>query len=490
MELRDHLQALRKHWKVVVACTLCSVLAALGITLAQAKVFEAKARLFVSVQVTGQDTSGLAQGGQFTQQRVKSYADIVDSPQVAAAVISQLKLSETPEELSKKVTASAPLDTVLIDVSVRDTSAARARDIANATAAQLGLLVNALEKPPGAAISPVKVSVVREASLPIAPAAPNSSLNVALGLLIGLALGAGGALLRHTLDTSVKDPDELQKRTGVVTLGTIANDPDATKRPLIVQVDPHSSRAEAFRQLRTNLQFVDIDNPPRSIVVTSSVPSEGKSTTTCNLAITLAQAGIRVALVDGDLRRPQVATYLGLEGAVGLTSVLVGRAELDDALQVWGAAGALHVLPAGPTPPNPSELLGSQGMSDLLRTLEDRYDLVIVDSPPLLPVTDAAVLSTIASGALLLVRYGRTRREQVDRALESLRAVDAHLFGVVLNMTPTKGPGAYQYGYGYGYKGEPYGDNAKSPALPEPRTAVQPHRQRRTAQADPSRSPR
>ncbi|MEP6463247.1 MAG: Wzz/FepE/Etk N-terminal domain-containing protein, partial [Frankiaceae bacterium] len=235
MNLRDYARSLRNHWLLLTACTLACVLAALGVTLAQSPVYEASARLFVSVQTTGQDSSGLAQGGQFTQQRVKSYASIVNSPQVSAAVLKQLKLPGTAESLSKQVTASAPLDTVLIDVAVRDGSAARARNIANAVAAQFGLLVNELETPQGVKVSPVKVSVVRQASLPASPASPNRTLNLALGLLVGLALGAAGAVLRDTLDTSVKSPDELHERTGIVTLAAIANDPDAAKQPLIVQ---------------------------------------------------------------------------------------------------------------------------------------------------------------------------------------------------------------------------------------------------------------
>ena len=213
---------------------------------------------------------------------------------------------------------------------------------------------------------------------------------------------------------------------------------------------PSASRAEAFRQLRTNLQFVDIEHPLRSVVVTSSVPGEGKSTTTCNLAITLAQAGLQVILVEGDLRRPRIADYMGMERAVGLTSVLLGRTQLDDALQAWGD-GALQVLASGPLPPNSSELLGSQGMQDLLRELENRADIVLIDAPPLLPVTDAAVLGTLTSGLVMLIRSNQTRREQVARAVATVNAVGATLLGGVLNMVPTRGPDSYSYGYGYGY---------------------------------------
>jgi len=227
-----------------------------------------------------------------------------------------------------------------------------------------------------------------------------------------LLLGVGLAMLRETLDTTVKTADDLQRQAQAPVLGVIEFDPEAKTHPLVVQVDPHSSRAEAFRQLRTNLQFVDVDRRPTSIVVTSSLPEEGKTTTTVNLAITLAQAGVSVALVEGDLRRPRLADYLGIEGSVGLTTVLVGQAALPDAVQEWGGAGLL-VLPSGQTPPNPSELLGARGMTDIVRELERRVDLVLIDAPPLLPVTDAAVLSVICSGTLLIVQHGHTKREQV-----------------------------------------------------------------------------
>lgn len=298
---------------------------------------------------------------------------------------------------------------------------------------------------------------MRSADLPVTPTSPRPTLNLALGLLVGLAVGVGAAVLRETLDTSLKGAEAVQEQLGLPTLGLIGYDAETPKRPLIVHSSPRSTRAEAFRQLRTNLQFVDVDHPPRSIVVTSSLPQEGKSTATCNLAIALGQAGLRVVLVEGDLRRPRIGDYMGVEAAVGLTDVLVGRAELRDVLQPWGSID-LRVLPSGPTPPNPSELLGSHQMQGLLTRLEADADLVLIDAPPLLPVTDAAILATLASGAIMVVRAGKTSRDQARRAVEVLRSVDAHIYGVVMNMVPTKGPGAAAYGYyGYGYGGSKSG---------------------------------
>jgi succinoglycan biosynthesis transport protein ExoP len=451
VDLRDYTRVLRKRWRLVALCLLVGIGAAAAVTWTAKPKYEASTQLFVAAKDTAADLNSLAQGGQFTQQRVQSYADIVNSPEVTSAVAAQLHNGLTAKQIAGEISASAPLNTVLINVHVTDPNRQRAQLLANAVSDQFALFVNTLETPNGSTTSPVKVSVVKRAALPTGPVSPRKTLNLALGLLVGLAVGIGGAVLRETLDTTVKDPEALQRDQGLSTLGAIAFDPDAKKRPLIVQADPHSSRAEAFRQLRTNLQFVDIDRTPRSIVVTSSVPNEGKTTTATNLAIALAESGMRVLLVEADLRRPRIAEYLGIEGAVGLTSVLIGQAELADAVQVWGKTRQLHVLPSGPTPPNPSELLGSQGMAELIRELELSYDLVLVDAPPLLPVTDAAVVSTAVSGALVVVRHGHTKREQLARAVQSLRSVDATIYGVVLTMTPAKGPDSYYYGYGYRY---------------------------------------
>ena len=347
------------------------------------------------------------------------------------------------------VTASVVPDTVLLETTVTDASPARAEAIARGLAATFPRVITALETPTQGGPSPIKVSVVEAPALPTSPVSPRPLRNLALALVLGLLLGVGLAVLRETLDNTVKNPDDALEATGAATLGAIAYDEQTRKRPLIVSDSPRSVRSEAFRQLRTNLQFVQVDGPLRSLVITSSVPGEGKSTTACNLAITMAQAGLRVCLVEADLRRPRVADYLGLVGAVGMTDVLIGRVRLEEALQPWGD-GMLAVLPSGPLPPNPSELLSSHGMAELMKSLQDRFDLVLLDAPPLLPVTDGAVLSTLADGAVLCVRASKTRRDQLTQAAGALRAVDAKVLGVVLTMVPTKGPDAY-HGYGNDY---------------------------------------
>ena len=451
MDLRDYVRLLRRRWRLIVVCALVAVAAAIGVTLSSTKVYTAKSQLFVNAGEAGSSNIDNAYtGGLFTQQRVKSYVSVITSVRTGTLVQKDLGLDDSPRAIADKISASAPLDTVLIDVAVKDSNPQRAQSIADSVGKVFPGLVDEIEKPPGKGVSPVHVALAQQAELPTVPTSPRPKLNLALGLLVGLAVGVGGAVLRDTLDTSVKGPEQAQELVGAPVLGAINYDPDASK-PLVVVHSPNSVRSEAFRQLRTNLQFVDIEHPLRSVVFTSSVPGEGKSTTTCNLAITLAQAGLRVVLMEGDLRRPRIADYMGMEGAVGLTSVLLGRTPLEDALQPWGD-GSLQVLASGPLPPNPSELLGSQGMQELLRSLESHADIVLIDAPPLLPVTDAAVLGTLTSGVVMLIRSNATKREQVTRAVATVNAVGATLLGGVLNMVPARGPDSYSYGYGYSYK--------------------------------------
>ncbi len=361
----------------------------------------------------------------------------------------------TPSRLSHEISAASQPDTVILTATVTDPSASRAQLLANSVGVQFGLLVADLERPANGKAPSVTARVVQRAQLSASPVSPTPTRNIGLGAALGLLVGLGAAFARNALDTSVKSAEQLERLTGVPNLGSIAFDPKVRRHPLIVQEHPNAARSEAFRQIRTSLQFIDIDHPEKMIAVASSLPEEGKTTTLCNLAIALAQAGNRVVLVEADLRRPRAAEYLGLEGAVGLTNVLVGQASLDDVLQPWGD-DLFSVLASGPTPPNPSELLASDRMRKLLVELQESYDTILIDTPPLLPVTDAAAIAVHCDGALLITRYGATSRDQVQKAVAVLTGVGARVLGTVFSMTPATDSGTYYYAYGpYSAQGKP-----------------------------------
>uniref|UniRef100_UPI0012F833BE CpsD/CapB family tyrosine-protein kinase n=1 Tax=Nocardioides alkalitolerans TaxID=281714 RepID=UPI0012F833BE len=267
---------------------------------------------------------------------------------------------------------------------------------------------------------------------------------------------------------TIKNAEEVTSVASAPLLGAIAFDGATKTEPLVTSLPSHAPRAEAFRVLRTNLQFVDVDAESKIFVVTSALPSEGKTTTSVNLAITLAQAGQRVLLIEGDLRRPKALEALNIDAAVGVTTVLVGKVSFPDAIQKHSESD-LHVLGAGAVPPNPAELLQSRAMADLLSEARSAYDIVIIDAPPLLPVTDAALITAQSDGALLIVRHGKTTRDQLTGAVDRLQQVGGDLVGVVMNMVPTKRGAGYGDGYGYGY-GYGYAPQAPATAVPTRRS--------------------
>lgn len=453
MELRDYLRILHRSWILVLVTTLVGLLIAAGYSLLVSPKYQATTQLFVSVRSEGAATGDLVQGGTFARQVVASYVDIVNTAIVLDPVVEQLGLDQTTAQLATQITATSALNTVNIEITATDEDPEQAAAIANATAESFTNVVqNVLEKPEGedAGPSPVQIRAVQPATVPTGPTSPNVPLNLVLGALVGLALGIGIAVLRSVLDTRIHSLHDIESITDAPMLGGIALDPEAKKRPLIVHADPRNPRAESFRALRTNLQFLNVEGGPRIFVISSAGPGEGKSTTAANLAISLAETGVKVALLDGDLRLPKVAEYMGIEGGVGMTDVLIGRANIGDVLQKWGST-QLYVLPAGRIPPNPSELLGSSAMDKLLAALAEHFDYVLIDAPPLLLVTDAAVISKKARGAILVAASGSTKKQELQGAVRTLESAGASLMGVVVTMLPTKGPDSYGYGtYAYG----------------------------------------
>ncbi|MBC6456846.1 polysaccharide biosynthesis tyrosine autokinase [Actinomadura sp. HBU206391] len=437
MEFIKYLRLLRRHWLLIVVSVVLSGGVAWVVTMRQTPQYRASITMFVSAADRTTNSSTAYQASLLSQERVKSYANLLKSERIASKLSSTLNGGLSAENLQARISAEAIPETVLLRAMVVDESPARAKSLADALGVEFVALVQELERPPGDARPLVKVTVVDDAQVPTAPVSPQPLLNLMLGLLAGFAIGVGGSLLREDADSSVKSGDDLRRLTGGAVLGTIRYDGAVSKRPNVGHGAMHTPRAEAFRFLRANLQFVDVDEPVRLVVITSALPKEGRSLTTCDLAVALAQAGKRVIVVDADLRKPRIARYLGVDGTAGLTSVLVGHTGLDDALQQWRDL-PLFVLSSGPVPPNPGELLGSQHMQKLLLDVRDRADIVLLDTPPLLPVADATVLARNCDGAVMIARHGRTQTDELRSGVERLRAADVRLLGSVLNMVPAK----------------------------------------------------
>jgi capsular exopolysaccharide synthesis family protein len=446
--LRDYVRALRKRWWLVMAGAVIGTTLSLLWVQQLPPVYQGTVTFFATTPSL--DPASPLQSDQFGQQRVNSYVRLLDSELLAERVVADTDTDPdlTEEEVMTAISGEADLNTVLLTAYVRSTSSSRAEAIVDSVALQLPLLVEDIEGESGQAS--VRLRRVSGPTLEPSPVGPQSELWIAAGFLLGLALGVAAALLRGLLDRTVRTPEDLRERLSAPVLGRIPAG-SLKKAPLLSEGNQDWVRAEAFRQLRTNLQFVDIEKPVTVLAVTSSLPAEGKSSTAANLAITFSEAGKRVLLIEGDLRRPVLADLFKLEGAVGLTNVLAHQVQLDDVVQQWGTHG-LHFMASGPIPPNPSELLGSEAMVKLLVEARSLYDLIVIDTPPLLPVTDGAITAAGADGAIVVVRYGKTHATEIERALENLRAVDARLLGTVLNRAPLKGQDSITYD-GYTDKG-------------------------------------
>ncbi|HEY5842928.1 MAG TPA: polysaccharide biosynthesis tyrosine autokinase [Nakamurella sp.] len=450
MDLRDYLRVLRRRWVVVVVGLLLGTAVGVVVILRSTPLYASTARLFVSTPGSDTANAQMYQGGLFSQQRVTAYADLIKGSTMAEKVLARLGSDESPTALVNQINATAVSDSVILQITVTDPSPERAQLLAQTTADVFTGYVGELESADDPARSPIRANIVDAANLPTSPVSPRPLMTIGLGAILGLLVGLAAAWLRETLDTTIKTVDEVQRLTGASLLGSVFFDPGAAKQPLISGLSPHAPRVESFRVLRTNLQFLDVDQESKTYAITSPLPGDGKSTTSINIAIALAEAGRRTLLLEADLRRPKFGEYLNLESSVGLTTVLIGKVELAAAIQPWGRSG-LDVIASGPLPPNPAELLQSRTMAAVMDELRKRYDVVIVDAPPVLPVTDAALIAAQTSGAILVLRHGHTTRDQAVQARERLDSVGAAVLGAVFNFVPHRARSTYGYGYGYGY---------------------------------------
>ena len=436
MTLSQFLSVLERRWRVAIAVPLLVIAGAIAFLLNTSPIYQASATLFVSTRVSPGDLNQqLLQGGNFTAERVKSYTSIATSPTVLQPVIDRLSLDESSADLARNVVAEVPIDTVVINISVTALQAEDASRIANAVAEQLAVVIEDIERPAGIMASPVKATLITPAASPTNPIFPRVVLTLFVATIGGLLLGVGFALIWERLDTRVRNRSDLSRHTDIPVLGEVAFQRDSS---LTVQGTALQGNVpgvlDSIDQLRVNLQFSAVDGNIRSILFASGSPAEGKTSTSSAVAVAMADAGLRTCLVDADLRRPKIAERFGLPNELGLSSVIIGKIPANRALQACGTN--LSVMVSGPIPPNPSQLLSSRSAAVLFEELSSSFDVLIIDSPPLLAVPDGATLSARVDATLLVVRSGKTTGEDLHRSLSSVADVGGTVRGIVLNGSP------------------------------------------------------
>ena len=510
MEIRQYATLLRKWSWLIIFMIVVAGITAYVVSRSSTPVYQASATLMVNQAATNPTSSGAYSDILSSERLARTYASLMVSRPVLDETAQRLGV--TPRTLAGAVTVAPIRDTQLLKINVEGTIPELAAQVANTlpavfiernaemrlgriteskmkleeeiaateknladTQQQLDTLTDDTQRPRletslaqyrntysslVASSQQVKLAeaqatnnivVAEPATIPISPIRPRTSTNVMLAVIVGALLGLGIAFLVEYLDDTVKTPDDVTRVAGLATLGAIARLKESGgPRQLVAWLKAKSPESEAYRTLRTNIQFSSVDKPIRSLLVTSSGPGEGKSTTTANLAVVLAQTGQRVIVVDTDLRRPVQHKVFGVPNNVGMTTALLAgeNVSLEGYLQPTEME-TLSVLTSGPIPPNPSELLGSHRMENLVSTLTQSADIVLFDSPPVLAVTDAVVMARHVDGVLLVVDAGQTNEHSLALATGELQKSGVNLLGVALNRLDTRRGGYYYYYYYY-----------------------------------------
>ncbi|MBW3591112.1 MAG: polysaccharide biosynthesis tyrosine autokinase [Actinobacteria bacterium] len=448
MELRDYLQILWGRRWLILLCTAVVAGAALAFSLRMTPIYEGEAVVFVGPrQLERDDAAGALQELNFSQQYIASYAEILKSRPLAQSVVEDVNTNLSAKELADRITTRVVPDTRLVEVSVESTSSTLAAQYANAL---VETFVEDQEKNFG-----VSASILEPALEPTEPVRPRTTVNSLIGGVLGIMLGVGLAFLLDQLDTTVKSKEDVARIFAPYpVLAAIPWGPFGKDRSLFIEDSPNSPQAESIRMLRTNIQFYSVDAPVNRVLVTSTFPAEGKSTLAANLAAGLAAAGSKVMLVEADLRRPVMGDYLldSFQGA-GLTDVITGQVTLAQALRPT-AIPNLSVLTAGKIPPNPSELLGSARMADLLDQADTMADILVLDTPPALPVTDAAALGPQTDGVVLVVRAGETDWVKAKEVIQNFERLEVRVLGIAVNFIERPSDSSYYYNYSYTTKGK------------------------------------
>jgi len=506
LDIRQYLSVFA-HWSwLIILSALLAGIASLYVSLNMAPIFQSTTTVLVNEApaTKGADYSSVLMSKQLTS----TYAEMMANDLVLEQVADQVKITNSPEEMRKWIAINTVRDTQIIQVAVKTTDPAFSANIANAIVAAFSAQIQEIQTKRFAqskltletqlaetdkqissfvgqtelAATPEEkdrleakvveyrtiysnllssyeqirlseaqsvssvVQVVPAVANPV-PVEPNIWRNTILAALLGFLLAAVILIIRESLDDTVKTPNEISRKFGLPILGVINHHGSEANSPITIS-EPRSPVAEAYRALRTNINYASVDRPLRTILVTSAVPGDGKSTTIINLGVVLAQNGKKVIIADCDLRRPQIHTYFGLANRHGMSTLFSHSAEELNSVRQTTAVDGLTVVTSGSLPPNPSELMGSQKLQTILGTMKNSADMILIDTPPTLTVTDASALAPSLDGILLVVRPGKTRISALRQTIEQLRQVNARILGVVLNDVAVSGK-SYSYHYNY-----------------------------------------
>ncbi|HEV7741044.1 MAG TPA: polysaccharide biosynthesis tyrosine autokinase, partial [Pseudolysinimonas sp.] len=475
MDIHEYLGVLRRGLVFIVLGVLIGLLGGAAVQSMEGPSYAATSRDLVTNKTTG-DLTEWVQASNFTESRIASYVLVASSGLVLQPVIDDLGLDARVEDLARRITVTAPPATFIIEITATANTAEEASAIANAVSAEFSDVVsNQLETTdgstlgtdatptPGATaaatpkpspsttklpngtvvpiakpIAPVRIVNIEKAAVPTAPLPSNSGLMLIVGGVLGLAVGLLAASLREAFDTRVRGTKDIAAVAQIPVIGDIPGDRAVVTTPLVSRTGGGTAIAEAFRSLRAHVDHLRTRDGRRSFVVTSVGHGQGTTTITANLAVAIANTATSIVVVDADLRSSALSRLFGIHGALGLTEVLAGQVILDAALRP-GIAGGVTVLPAGARPSNPGELLATSAMRDLLADLRSRFDVVLVDAPPVSVVTDAAVLGSFDSATLLVLAEGTTTRPRLEDALAQLGSAGSTPVGIVLTSVPRRG---------------------------------------------------
>lgn len=441
MGARAYWRVLRDRWPWVVAGVMGGALTAIVLILTLPTRYSSETSLLLDVESAAGNVTAAYDGELLAQQKVQAYVPLFSGPQFAGLVTDELAhrgVSDDPQAVQGALSATSAGESPVVRLTATGTSAGQAQDRASAAATAAANLVASLETPDPQAPSALTARVVATASPP-GPPSPGAALILSLGLLLGLAGGVLVALVRDAMDRSVRTAREVETAARAPLLGVLDNDRKHAEHPLALHQGVRSERAEAIQTIRTALSLRPAAPPSEVLLVTSALPGEGKTSFACDLAVAAAQGGRRVLLVGADLRRPRFAKFLGIEESVGVSTVLAGRTSRAVATQQWGR-GLLDVLPAGRVPDQPLDVVGSKPMRELLGVLRHEYDLVVLDTPPVLAVSDASVLAAATDGCVLVAALGHSTPRDVEQAAARLRAAGTLLGVVVSRVRPGTRP--------------------------------------------------